>query len=152
MPPLLQGISLSPAIRYSYSLQLEDSPDPEIRAWPQFRKKLRDEAQPSLIPKGPRPTREEYFEMLRSAASTKLGLPDLQSMDTTITLPKIPFDMEKRLSSCAETSKRSTGFVLPRGRMEAQIGLILDQSSYLADSKKKGSRCTWGMHNSMGYK
>lgn len=77
VPLLLQGISLSPVVRYSYSLQLEDSPDPEIRAWPQFQKKLRDEAQSSLIPKGLYPIQEEYFKILRSAASTKLGLPDL---------------------------------------------------------------------------
>lgn len=61
-------------------------------------------------------------------------------MDTTTTLAKIPFNMEKQLSSYTKICKYSTGqtclFVLLRGRIEAQIGLILDYSNYLADSKK----------------
>lgn len=36
IPPHLQGISTSPGIRHSYSLELEESSDPEIREWPQF--------------------------------------------------------------------------------------------------------------------
>ena len=95
-----------------------------------------DEAQSPLIPKGPRPTRQEYLDMLTSAVSAKLEPHDLQPTDTTITLVKTPFDIEQRLSDCADTSKRVTGqtrsFVLPRGTLEAQIGIILDQSSYLA--------------------
>ncbi len=57
-----------------------------------------DEAQSSLIPKGPRPTRQEHLDMLTSAASTKLELHDLQPMDITTTLVKTSFDIAQRLS------------------------------------------------------
>lgn len=42
VPPLLQGISLAPTVRHSYSFQLGHSPDLEIRNWPQFRAKKRE--------------------------------------------------------------------------------------------------------------
>lgn len=37
IPPVLQGLSLGPSVRKSFSLGLEISADPDIKRWPQFR-------------------------------------------------------------------------------------------------------------------
>ena len=41
--PLLQGRSLSPWIRHGFSLELDNSLDPEIRAWPEVKKRFLEE-------------------------------------------------------------------------------------------------------------
>lgn len=37
IPPVLQGLSLGPSVRKSFSIGLEKSTDPDINGWPQFR-------------------------------------------------------------------------------------------------------------------
>ncbi|KAF4186711.1 hypothetical protein CNMCM7927_005255 [Aspergillus lentulus] len=134
VPPLLQGVSLSPGARYTYSLQLEDSPDREIR-WPQYRLKRRLEDQAlSQERTGNSLKRHEYLEILTSAARAQLGISDLQPMDTTASLMK-PFDMESCLRTVKDAVREPQKVVKPRGTLKARVGIILDQHSYLRESQ-----------------
>jgi hypothetical protein len=135
VPPLLQGVSLSPSVRYTYSLQLEDSPDREIREWPQYRleRRLEDQAL-SQERTGNSLKRHEYLEILTSAARAQLGISDLQPMDTTASLMK-PFDMESCLRTVKDAVREPQKVVKPRGTLKAQVGIILDQHSYLRESQ-----------------
>ena len=49
LPPLLQGLSLSPSIRKSFSFNLETSTDPDINSWPNFRLEYERTAKKSPI-------------------------------------------------------------------------------------------------------
>ncbi|KAL4908410.1 hypothetical protein BDW74DRAFT_175093 [Aspergillus multicolor] len=152
VPPLLQGISLTPRARYSYSLQLEKSPDLEIREWPHYRQEQRKKAQPKAWT-GPRLKRDEYLAALTSAASEQLGITDLKAMDTT-PLPTAPFDMHACLRMVKNAMIDSRELVGPRGTRNAQVGIILDQNSYLAESQPMShgaaDQCAvpWGIRES----
>ncbi|KAL2808971.1 hypothetical protein BJX63DRAFT_374686 [Aspergillus granulosus] len=134
VPRLLQSISLNPSLRYHYSLQLEKSPDPEIRAWPKYRQEQKAQ-EPICLYYGPRLTRQQYLDVLTLAARTRLGIPELKPIDTHSTLPRTPINIKTRLDDCAQQIKTCVDttrtLILPRGALETQIGIILDQSSYI---------------------
>jgi hypothetical protein len=93
------------------------------------------------------------MEILTSAASTQLGISALQPMDTTGSLMK-PFDMESCLRTVKDAIRESQKVVKPRGTLMAQVGIILDQHSYLRENQSLSYSATgecavsWGINES----
>lgn len=157
VPPLLQGISLSPTTRFSYSLQLEASLDPEIREWPHIREKERragpTPGPPTEAPK--RLTLEEYQGKLVTAVGDQLGKL-VTPFDYWMPLPGRRADnIGSLFDECAMKVKNAVGeertLVLPTGSMEARIGIVLDHSVNLRTSGRASQKHTvppWGIEES----
>ncbi|KAE8358912.1 hypothetical protein BDV27DRAFT_163126 [Aspergillus caelatus] len=71
---------------------------------------------------------------MTSAASAQLGISALQPMDTTALLTK-PLDMESCLRTVKDAVRKPQKVLKPRGTLKAQVGIILDQRSYLSESQ-----------------
>lgn len=161
VPPLLQGIGLSPSVRSSYSLQLGDSPDPEIAEWPRIRQQQRTaEAEDTTrMPSegSQRLSHGEYLEKLVSAIKLQLGK-DVTHFDPNVSLVEHRGNetkLQSLVDECAMDISKNVGaertFVLPTGSTEARIGIVLDHNVDLSTGGEGAQKHTvppWGISES----
>lgn len=135
IPPVLQGVSLGPTLRQAYSLQLEKSPDPQIRGWPEFRGKQRISSArtSSFIPK-PSMSWEDYLAELHRAMDATPVAQRLRLFDpASSAAPTENLIVDTWLNRLRSDITNATGecgkLVPPVGTFNAQIGIVLDHGS-----------------------
>jgi hypothetical protein len=159
VPPLLQGISIGPTVRYSYSLHLEASPDPEIQRWPAVRKGQRIQllgTTPSSKEMQPMMKLEDYQGALTKAIGEILEIRDLKFFNSSPPPIEKPFNsiddlVEKMRSDIRDVTGELQDLVLPFGTLTAGIAIVLENDIGLAIKDTPQSKYTnlpWGIRES----
>ncbi|KAJ5284085.1 hypothetical protein N7505_002065 [Penicillium chrysogenum] len=125
IPPVLQGLSLGPSARKSFSICLEKSPDPDIIGWPQFRYEYGKKAEKSNINfQRPLMRSPEFHARFHDAVQhTQLS----QSFCGNEPLPHSALNSTELLSQLEEDLKPiHLPCAPPNGNFEALVGFVLE--------------------------
>ncbi|GAB1208781.1 hypothetical protein APSETT445_007542 [Aspergillus pseudonomiae] len=125
IPPVLQGLSLGPSVRKSFSLGLEKSPDPDINGWPQFRYEYGKKAEKSNFNfQRPLMRSSEFHARFREAIhSLQLS----QSFCGSEPLPHSVLNHSEILNQATKDLEPiDLPWVQPNGNFEALVGFVLE--------------------------
>lgn len=155
VPPLVQGRSLGPYVRHMFIIQLEQSPDAEIREWPSVRLKQQIKVfKPLKFQREPMMTRKDHQDALQEAIKANTALQDVvshphQTLCSNRDLEAL--NLDSWMKACSEKLQEATGqyrdVVLPIGTSQARMGILLDYApvkTYEAD----GVSLPWGLQDS----
>lgn len=157
IPPVLQGLSLGPSVRKSFSLGLEKSPDPDINGWTQFRYEYGKKAEkPNIIFQRPLMRSSEFHARFQDAIQ---HLQLSQSFCGSESLPHSASNNFGLLSQLQEDLEPiGLPWVPPSGNFEALVGFaledFLDAESEHTSNTKISIPCQfqdsgWNMKNSL---
>ncbi|KGO39200.1 hypothetical protein PEX1_063420 [Penicillium expansum] len=157
IPLVLQGLSLGPSVRKSFSLSLEKSPDPDINGWPQFRYEYGKKAEKFNINfQRPLMRSSEFHARFRDA----IQHPQLsQSFRGSESLPHSALSNFELLNQLKEDIEPiGLPWIPPNGNFDALVGFaledFLDAESEHSSNTKISMPCQfqdsgWNMTNSL---
>lgn len=155
--PLLQGQDLGPQIRHQFTKLVEQSPDPEICSWPNFRAAQdRHTNQRDKLPTRRQMSSGDYHKALGEAIQTNPSLDQSLSLelDDWAQLDGELLDLETWFQSTSTKLQEQdqtieTGLICPFGTCNAAIGLILDLTPFHDYVSEDGTvKLPWGIQES----
>ncbi|GAB1209202.1 hypothetical protein APSETT445_007972 [Aspergillus pseudonomiae] len=152
--PLVQGLSMSSALRVAQRLKLKDSPDPDIRAWPEVRhKQIQEERSQSKSPNRrvpPLPGVSEYFRALEEAVQSSVGPHSMFNVESACSEKEYSLpDFEQYAEQLTKITGTCPNLLPPFGDLTARIGIILEHGYFTTTedtpSVKSKLDLPWGL-------
>jgi hypothetical protein len=125
IPPVLQGLSLGPSVRKSFSLGLEISPDSDIKGWPKFRYDYGKKAERTEIHFQRPLMRSSEFHTRLQDATQHLQLSGSFRGDQS--LPHSALNKSKLVSLLkSDLGPADCPWAYPNGNLQALVGFVLE--------------------------
>lgn len=130
VPPLVQGAHLSPLLKNVYNQPIQNSPDPEIRAWTKGREAENRGKDKSLREPSQRMGKEGYIRAVENAINDSNWKGIAFDWKNMLVLPRSSVEIKPQLIYCEEAIRNYTGndvlLANPFGTLSARVCLILD--------------------------